>query len=516
MNGGPQGGVVTGSKAAITFAVMTAALMALIDITIVNVALNDIRAAFATPIDEIGWVATGYMMANIVVIPMTGWFQRRFGIRRYFAGSILLFTAASALCALAWSLPSLAIFRAIQGLGGGAIMPTAQTILFSRYPREEHGMAGAMFGLGAVTGPLLGPTIGGYLIDASSWHWIFLVNVPVGLFAAWMALRVIKEPGFTPSREPIDGSGIALLAVGMASLQYLLEEGNRDGWFESTTMLVLAPVAGIALLTFAVHVLETRHPIVDLRVFRNRSYAAGTGINFLVGLVLFAGNFLFALYCGIVMHYTALDIGKVFLASGVVQIPLLPLIGRFSGRVDQRALLLLGIAGVTASLWMNAHLTDQASFWVLTQPQLVRALALGFIFIPVNVVALSDLPTDQRGNAAGLFNLTRELGGSMGTAWMGFVVERGSKIFGSHLREAITPTSPWVQERMGAIQGTLGAQTWTRDLVPEAVLDLRVRVQALILSFNDGFAQATVVFLAAFLLLLLLRRPRLGGPAAAH
>jgi MFS transporter, DHA2 family, multidrug resistance protein len=517
MNGGGQGGVITGSKAAITFTVMAAALMALIDITIVNVALNDIRAAFATPIDEIGWVSTGYMMANIVVIPMTGWFQRRFGIRRYFAGSILLFTAASALCAMAWSLPSLAIFRAIQGLGGGAIMPTAQTILFSRYPREEHGMAGAMFGLGAVTGPLLGPTIGGYLIEASSWHWIFLVNLPVGLFAAWMALRVIEEPGFTPSHEPIDGPGIALLAVGMASLQYVLEEGNRDGWLESTTIMVLAPVAGIALLTFIIHVLETEHPVVDLRVFANRSYAAGTGINFLVGLVLFSGNFLFALYCGIVMRYTALDIGKVFLVSGAPQIPLLPLIGRFSGRVDQRALLLLGLAGVTVSLWMNAHLTDQASFWVLTEPQLVRALALGFVFIPVNVVALSDLPTSQRGNAAGLFNLTRELGGSMGTAWMGFVVERGSKIFGSYLREAIYPTSPWVQERMGAIQGTLGSQTWTRALVPEAVLDLRLRLQALILSFNDGFAQATVVFLATFLLLLLLRRPKLGGgPAAAH
>src|SRR3954469_7915127 len=187
---------VTGSKLGITAVVMTAALMAMIDITIVNVALNDIRASFGTPIDQIGWVSTGYMMANIVVIPLTGWLQRRFGYRRYFAGSVLLFTAASALCGLAWNLPSLVLFRALQGLRGGAIIPTAQSILFARYPRKEHGMAAALFGLGAITGPLLGPTIGGYLIQWSSWHWIFMVNVPVGILALVMTLRFVEQPGF--------------------------------------------------------------------------------------------------------------------------------------------------------------------------------------------------------------------------------------------------------------------------------------------------------------------------------
>src|SRR6185437_5566222 len=185
---------------AITLVAMAAALMALIDISIVNVALTDIRASFATPLDQIGWVSTGYMMANIVVIPMTGWFQRRFGFRRYLTASIIVFTTASALCGLSWSLPSLVLFRALQGLGGGAIIPTAQTILFSRYPKSERGMASALFGLGAVTGPLLGPTIGGYLIDFSSWHWVFLVNVPLGIGATIAAWRVLREPGFRPSK----------------------------------------------------------------------------------------------------------------------------------------------------------------------------------------------------------------------------------------------------------------------------------------------------------------------------
>src|SRR3954451_9204884 len=194
---------------------MCAALMAMLDIAIVNVALSDIRASFGTPIDQIGWVSTGYMMANIVVIPMTGWLQRRFGYRRYFAASVLLFTLASALCGLAWNLPSLVLFRALQGLGGGAIIPTAQSILFARYPRKEHGMAGALFGLGAITGPLLGPTIGGYLVEWSSWHWIFFVNIPLGLIAAYIAWTRIEQPGFVADRAPIDRFGIMLLAIGM-------------------------------------------------------------------------------------------------------------------------------------------------------------------------------------------------------------------------------------------------------------------------------------------------------------
>jgi MFS transporter, DHA2 family, multidrug resistance protein len=249
-------GSITGSKNAITFVVMMAALMALIDITIVNVALNDIRASFATPIDQIGWVSTGYMMANIVVIPMTGWFQRRFGYRRYFAASILVFTAASALCGASWNLTSLVLFRALQGLGGGAIIPTAQAILFARYPRKEHGMASALFGLGAVTGPLLGPTIGGYLIEWFNWHWVFLVNVPLGILVAIMCTRVVEEPGFKPAKNPIDVFGIVLLAIGMASLQYVLEEGNRDGW-DALSIQILMGTAAICLTTFIVHELET-------------------------------------------------------------------------------------------------------------------------------------------------------------------------------------------------------------------------------------------------------------------
>jgi DHA2 family multidrug resistance protein len=500
-----MGTTVTGSKIGITIAVMCAALMAMLDISIVNVALTDIRASFGTPLDQIGWVSTGYMMANVVVIPMTGWLQRRFGFRRYFAGSILLFTAASALCGAAWSLPSLIAFRILQGVGGGAIIPTAQSILFARYPREEHAMAGGIFGLGAVTGPLLGPTVGGWLIDVSSWHWIFLVNLPVGVAAATLAYRYIEEPGYTRPREPIDGFGIGLLAVGMASLQYVLEEGHRDGW-DSTEIRVIATVAAIALVTFVVHETETENPVVDLRVFSNRSYTAGTGINFLLGIALFSGSYLFSLYCGAVMRYTALDTGKIFLVAGLVQIVLMPLLGKFSGRADGRVLVAFGILTTCVSLWMNGHLTSQAGFWDLARPQMVRAFAMGFIFIPLSVIALSDLPAERRGNATGLFNLTRELGGSIGTAWMSVALDDASHVHGSQIGEAINAYNPVAQDQLAMLRGA--ASTLPDPTGAAAsILALRVQIQALIRSFNDGFLMVAALFAGGLVLVFLLKKP---------
>jgi MFS transporter, DHA2 family, multidrug resistance protein len=511
---------VTGSKAGITAVVMTGAVMAMIDITIVNVALNDIRASFGTPIDQIGWVSTGYMMANIVVIPMTGWLQRRFGYRRYFATSIGLFAAASAMCGLAWNLPSLVVFRAIQGLGGGAIIPTAQSILFARYPKQEHGMAAAMFGLGAITGPLLGPTIGGYLIDWASWHWIFMVNVPIGILAALLVFRFVEQPGFTPptgAEARIDVFGIALLAVGMAALQYVLEEGNREGWLESRLIVGLVAVASIALITFLVHELEAEHPVVDLRVFKNRSYAAGTGLNFLTGFALFSGSYMFSLFAGAVIHYTALDIGKIFLVAGTVSIVVMPVMGRLAPRVDGRYLLVIGVTIVSFSQYVAAHLTQAAGFWDMVAPNMIRSFGLGFIFIPVSVLALSDLPGSQRGNATGLFNLTRELGGSLGTALMGMQVADDIKRYGSYLSENVTPYNPQVQEQLRQLSNNVGSFTFQRLLVGESILKLKVTTQAMVLSFEHGFRLTAAAMALGFVLVLLLKRPKAAlAPLDAH
>jgi DHA2 family multidrug resistance protein len=494
--------------------------MAMIDITIVNVAINDIRASFGTPIDQIGWVSTGYMMANIVIIPMTGWFQRRFGYRRYFAASVAIFTLASALCSLSWNLPSLVMFRALQGLGGGAIIPTAQSILYARYPKAEHGMASALFGLGAISGPLFGPTIGGYLIDWSSWHWIFTVNVPIGITVALLALRFIEQPGFVAPRgeeAKVDVFGITLLAVGMASLQYVLEEGNREGWLESPVIGVLAIVAATALFTFIIHELETDHPIVDLRVFAGRSYAAGTGLNFLTGFALFGGSFMFSLYAGSVLHYSALDVGKVFLVAGTSSVVMMPLIGRLAPKMDGRILLAIGVSIVAFSQLTASHLTSDAGFWDAVRPNLLRSFGLSFVFIPVSMLALSDISPEQRGNATGLFNLTRELGGSFGTALMGMLVSDGMKIHGSYLSEAVTRYNPVAMDQLAQLAAGVGSQTYQSELVGETLLAARVQTQAMVLSFESGFRWVALALSLSLVLVLVLKKPKRGVVVAgAH
>jgi DHA2 family multidrug resistance protein len=504
----PAATTVTGPKGLITVGVMLAALMAVLDISIVNVALTDIRSSFGTPLDQIGWVSIGYMMANVVIIPMTGWFQRRFGFRRYFTASIVMFTIASVLCGTAWSLPSLVVFRLLQGLGGGAIMPTAQMILFARYPKEEHTMAGALFGLGAVTGPLLGPTVGGYLIDLASWHWIFLVNVPIGIVAALIAWTSIEEPGWAPPKDArVDTVGIGLLAVGMASLQYALEEGHRDGWLESPLIVVLGFVAIIALVTFVVHELETPAPIVDFRVFANRTYAAGTGINFLVGVALFSGAYAFSLYCGAVMRYTALEIGRIFLAAGVIQIFVMPMIGRFGAKVDGRYLVGFGIVLVSASLFMSGSLTGTAGFWDLTYPQMLRAFGLGFVFVPLTVMSLADLPMSQRGAATGLYALTREVGGSIGTAWMGTLIDTQTKVHTEHITSHVDAYSPVAQDALATLQRGVGAGLVRPLDGALQILQMRIGFQSLVRAFNDAFVQAATVFALGFFLVFLMKRP---------
>ena len=495
---------ITGSKTLITVATMLAALMSVLDISIVNVALSDIRASLGTPLDQIAWVSTGYAMANITIIPLSGWLQRRIGFKKYYAGSIVLFTIASVLCALSWNLPSLVVFRVIQGIGGGAIIPTSQNILFSRYPKEEHGMAGALFALGAITAPLLGPTLGGYLIELASWHWIFLINVPVGLLAAALAYRNIEEPGFVPSRAPIDIQGISLLAAGMVSLQYVLEEGNRDGWLDPRIAFLTA-VAVVCLTTFVVHELETEHPVVDLSLFKDVTYTAATALNFLIGTALFAGSFLFSLYCGTIMHYQAIDIGLIFLKGSWIQILIMPLVGKLIGRVDSRLMIALGIGGICWSLWMNSNLTMQADTHALILPIFTRACFLGLCFVPLQVVALSGLSPEKRGSGAGLFNLTRELGGSIGLAWMSTQLSNTTCQYASDLTRHVDVYSQATMDALEGMQHGLGARLYDGAQGALQLLGLRIQQQALMRAFNQCFLTLALFFAGALLLVLLLK-----------
>jgi DHA2 family multidrug resistance protein len=498
-----------GSKALITVSVMLASLMAFVDISIVTVALSEMRASFGTPINQISWVSTSYMMGNVLIMPLSGWLQRRFTYRRYFTTSILIFTAASVLCGLAFNLPSLVICRALQGLGGGAIIPTAQAILFIRYPKEQHGRAAALIGLAAITGPLLGPYVGGKLIDVANWHWIFLINLPIGALAAWLSHANLRQPETERPREKVDWYGIALLAVGLLSLQYVLEEGTREGWFDSVLIVALATVSAIALCTFIVHELETEHPVLALNLFRSASYSAATAINFLIGVSVFAGSFIFSLYMGSVLRRSALDIGRVFLRGNAVLLLLMPLMGRIVGNVSGRLLIGVGVALMSLSLWMNGHLTPAADTHTLVMPLVVRAFAIALTFTPLMPYALSDVEPLQRGNAAALFNLTRELGGSIGIAWMTTLLDRGLHEHISSLSQYIDPFNPAAAVELGGIRPYLtAAGAWDPERAAMALAHLRVTRQALSLAFNYDFLALALVFVVALLLLVFLRSSR--------
>lgn len=497
---------VEGGLVAITITAMLASLVAFIDIAIINVALSDIRASFGTPLDQIGWISTSYMMANIVVIPLTGWFQRRFGFRRYFTASILLFTLASLLCGLAWSLPALIAFRAIQGLGGGAIIPTSQALLFLRYPAAKHGTAAALIGLGSITGPLVAPWLGGMVIELSSWHWIFLINLPMGLVAAGVGWHNIRDANFAPARDSLDVEAMSLMACGLVSLQYVLEEGARDDWFESPVITTLSLVSLACLTRFVFTQLSCVHPILNFRLLRSASYAAATTLNFLVGICVFAAAFVFALFCGTVMRYSALETGTLLMQGNVSLLLLMPIMAKLSRKVDGRALISLGVCILVCSLWMNSALTSQVPREFLLRSLTVRAFGMALVFVPLMSFALSDVPAAEAGNASAMFSLTRELGGSIGTAWLSTVIDRRSVQIAGWVGRQVDVFNPVTWEQLEVAKRQLASRVYDAELAALEVTRQRLMRESLVSAFSEAFACVALLFVGSAWVILLLKK----------
>jgi DHA2 family multidrug resistance protein len=499
--------LITGSKFLITFCAMLASLMAVLDISIVNVALNDIRASMGVGLDQIAWISTGYMMANVIIIPLTGWFQQRFGLRNYFLFSIVLFTFASLLCALSWSLTSLTLFRILQGLGGGAIIPTASTILMSRYPSDKQGMAQAFIGLGAITGPLLGPALGGYLINISSWHMIFLINIPFGFLVAFIAYKNIYTPNFISYQSPVDYIGILLLICGLGSLQYVLEEGSQNEWLKNGTILFLSIVAVICLITLLVQQIESKTPMIDFRIFSNKNYFLSSVINFFLGMALFSITFLFSLFCGNVLNYSPLDIGILFLKGCSIQVFTMPLIGKLIGKINSKILISIGITLVALSIGLASQLNHQASSYHLVLVLFIRSIGFSFVFIPLSVLAASQIDRKNLGNAVGLFNLTRELGGSICLAWMTTILINHLKEFDENLKLYLFVGRDVLQHQLNMMRGFFYGRVPNVEPVVNMYLQQRVTLQALVKSFGLSFGILTVLFFSINMLVFFLREP---------
>ncbi|HET6576887.1 MAG TPA: DHA2 family efflux MFS transporter permease subunit [Gemmatimonadales bacterium] len=507
------------SRYLIAFAVTLASVLELVDTSIVNVAIPHMMGNLGATLDEVAWVSTGYIVANVIVLPLTSWFSDRLGRRNYYTGSILLFTLASFCCGAARSLEGLVFWRVIQGIGGGALISTAQAILFDVFPLQERAKAMAIFGMGVMVGPTLGPTLGGWITDNYSWPWIFYINVPLGLVAAVMTWRSVPEPGHAVARTGMDWPGLALLIVGIGSLQILLERGESKDWFQSREIVVEAVLAGLGLVAFVWHELRTRHPVVDLRILRNRQLAGGVIFGVVLGFALYASVFALPVFLQNLLGYSAWDTGKVILPGAIAAAITMAAMGRLGQRVDARVLITIGVLLFFWSMWLHFHFTTDTGMADLFWPMVLRGVGLGFIFVPLTGVAVADLRPDQLAQGTGLFNLSRQLGGSFGIAVTATLLSR----FGEQSREALlphlAPSNPaaldWLEQatrRLLALGGTLAEA----QQKAHALLEATLRQQSSMVAFEKVFLTMGITFAAALPLLVLFRTGKIRGGAAAH
>ena len=437
----------------ITITVIIASLLELIDTTIVNVALPDIMGNLGATLEDAGWIVTGYAVANVIVLPMSGWLGDRFGRKNYFLTSIIIFTFASVLCGNAHSLSELIAFRLLQGLAGGGLLSTAQAILMETWPREELGMATALFGLGAVVGPTVGPTIGGYLVKHFSWPYIFYVNIPVGALAAFFVVTFVRESPRYAKGKPIDWWGILLLAVGVGSLQIVLEKGETEDWFATTYITVLTFATIIAAILFLWRELTTDHPVVNFRILKNRSFAVGIVTSFVLGFALYGSVFIFPVFCQNLLGFDAEQTGLILFPGGIATICLMPFVGMALKRgVPGQFMATGGFFLFFVFTWMLSNSTLESGTGDFFWPLVVRGIGMAILFVPLTTLALQDLKGPDIGQGAGLNNMMRQLGGSFGIAILTTLIHVRSGVVRTALIEKINPYNPAFIQRQQAIQ----------------------------------------------------------------
>lgn len=515
----PQGDAPHVNKWLVTFAVMLPTFIEVMDTSVVNVSLPHIQGSLNAGLDESTWVLTSYLVSNAVIIPITGWLASVFGRKRYLIFSIVIFTLSSLFCGAAPSLGALVFFRVLQGLGGGGLQPLSQAILLETFPQREHGIAMAAFGMGVVMAPILGPVVGGWITDNWSWRWVFYINLPGGLLALALALLFIHDPKYIKrSTFRIDTWGLFLLTVGLGCLQIVLDKGEREDWFSSDFIVILSIVAVVALAAFVVVELTVEHPVVNLRVFKHKNFAAGT-INMFAGFFcLFGSIVLLPLYLQNLMGYTAYWAGLVLGPGGLASFCMMPIAGILMKRgVNPRNLLVVGLLVSSSSLWLMSGLNLEADFVSVSIPRFVQGFGMGLFFVPLSAATYYGLKREEMGNASGIFNLLRNLGGSFGTAFSTTMLSQRSQVHQSFLVERVTPYSSALQSHFDEI----GRWLHTRPMHGSgekgllAMLYAEVQRQASMLAFNDAFYFLSITTALLLLLAPFFHRPADRGTAPA-
>jgi DHA2 family multidrug resistance protein len=505
-------------KYLIAFAVVLAALMQVIDSSIVNVALPDMMGNLGASLDEIAWVSTGYILASVIIIPLTGWLGDFFGRKRYFVGSIVIFTVSSFLCGASHTLGALVFWRIIQGLGGGALMTVSQAVLFESFPRREAGTAMALFGLGVMVGPTIGPTLGGWLTDNYGWPWIFYVNIPVGILAAAMIAGYVHDPEHQRKPPSIDYMGIALLAVSVGSLQYMLEYGERKDWFDSREMIVLAVTGVVGLGVLLWRELTTEHPVIDFRVLRHRQMWVGTLLGVVMGVGLYASVFTLPVFLQGNLRMTAQQTGIILLPGALATAVSMAIVGRLTNKVDPRILITIGAVLFAVAMVRLSRITGESGGSDFFLSLIFRGIGLGMMFVPLTTVTLAELDVRELAQGTGLYNFFRQLGGSLGIAAIATMLSHYTAQYRAILAEHIAVGNPATMNRVEMLTRAMiarGADAFTARARALEILDRQLMGQASVIAYSRIYVLSAALILALIPLLLLVRHTK-GAAGAQH
>ncbi len=502
-------------------AVMAGTFMVVLDTTVVNVSLPSIAGNLSSSIEEATWALTSYLAANAVILPMTGWLANYFGRKRLLLLSVAGFTFTSALCGLAPSLPFLVVCRIIQGATGGVMQPISQAILLEAFPPAERGKAMGFWGIGIIVAPILGPVLGGWLTDNYTWRWVFLINIPIGLAALVMIWRFIFDPSYIKrTSSSIDYWGLSMLAIGIAALQIALDKGQQEDWFSSDLITVLMIVGVGGLVALVIRELRTDAPILDLRVFKDRTFATGVFLVTAMGFILFGSLVLVPIMLQTLLRYPPLQAGWAMAPRGLGSLVSMPLVGIFVSRIDARKLLAAGFLSGGLTLFWFARLDLNVGYWDIFWPQFIQGIALGLLFVPLTTAAMDRIPRESMGNATSLFNVMRNIGGSLGIAIIQTVLARDrqvhTSIIGAHV-DAYSLSAQQMLLNMKAAFMAAGADAVTATERAYAAVYGLVQQQAAMMSFIDGFYFLGIVFILVAPLAWLMRRPTHAAthPAAA-
>ncbi|MEN6546697.1 MAG: DHA2 family efflux MFS transporter permease subunit [Armatimonadia bacterium] len=511
------------NRITIMIALMMGTLMQMIDTSIVNVAVPTMQGNLGATLDQISWVATGYILANVITLPLTGWLSHLFGRRYYLAGSMALFTLASLFCGMAGNLPMLIFFRMLQGVGGAALMATAQATMMEIFPPAQLGMVQAVFGVGVMVGPALGPTLGGWLVDNFTWPWIFYINIPVGILATFLTMIFMHDSKYERQHgSRVDLIGILLLAVGLGSLQTLLEKGTREGWFQSTLIVWLTAGAVVGVIGFIIWELRVPHPVLNLRVLRHRGFSAGVVFGTVIGFGLYGGMFILPVFLQGIRRYTAMQSGLIMIPGAIATALAMPIAGRLVNRTVPRNITALGMVGAVVSMFMLRTIDAQTGSAQILWPLILRGASLGLIFVPMTIATLAGLPGREMAEGSALFNLMRQLGGSAGIAYLSTFINHRLDGHYQVLAENITLYNPAAVTRLQGLSQffmSRGYDASTAGQQALSVVQKTVLQQSAIMSYQDAFVLMGFVFLATMPLLLLFekRSPMKGqGKPAAH